>query len=244
MSDLHYSLPQYDWVVEASSTYDLVLLAGDSLNLGSLLGLDAQSVVVSRYLTLIAARTRLAVSSGNHDLTGPDAHGEQSALWLSGPRAAGIPSDGDSLLVDDTLITVCPWWDGPRGRSQLVSQLTRDAERRPARWVWLYHWPPTGSPTCWTGRRDYGDAELREWIEAFRPDFVLAGHVHEAPFKADGSWIDRIGPTWVMNAGHQIGNVPAHIEIDLSALRASWYSIMGIESADLQAPNAPERTLF
>jgi hypothetical protein len=30
-----------------------------------------------------------------------------------------------------------------------------------------------------------------------------------------GGWADRIGTTWVFNAGQQAGPVPARIEIDL-----------------------------
>jgi Icc-related predicted phosphoesterase len=244
VSDLHYSLPQLDWVVAASSSFDVVVLAGDSLNISSAVPLDAQSVVVQRYLELIAPTTRLVVSSGNHDLTGPDAGGEQSALWLHEQGDARIHTDGEALLVDDTLISICPWWDGPLGRAEVVAQLTADAARRPETWVWVYHWPPLGSPTCWTGRRDYGDADVREWIEEFQPEIVLAGHVHESPFKSDGSWMDRIGNTWVFNAGHQIGKVPAHIELDLTAQRATWLSIMGSEAVDLRALVAPARTVF
>lgn len=244
VSDLHYSLPQLDWVVAASPSFDLVVLAGDSLNLSSPVPLDAQSVVVDRYLSLIAASTLLVVSSGNHDLTGPDAAGEQSALWLHERREAGIHTDGDSVEVGDTRLTVCPWWDGPLGRAEVVTQLATDAGRRADTWVWVYHWPPLGSPTCWTGRRDYGDADLREWIAEYQPDMVLTGHVHEAPFKSDGSWVDRIGSTWVFNAGHQIGKVPAFIELDLTTRQAKWVSIMGSESVDLRAAAAPARTVF
>jgi predicted phosphodiesterase len=46
VSDLHYSLPQLDWVVAASASFDVVALAGDSLNINSPVPLDAQSVVV------------------------------------------------------------------------------------------------------------------------------------------------------------------------------------------------------
>jgi Icc-related predicted phosphoesterase len=244
VSDLHYSLPQLDWVVAASPSFDVVALAGDSLNLSSPVPLDAQSVVVDRYLDLIAASTLLVVSSGNHDLTGPDQAGEQSALWLHERRKAGIRTDGDSVLVGDTRLTVCPWWDGPVGRAEVVTQLATDAGRRADTWVWLYHWPPLGSPTCWTGRRDYGDADLREWIAEYQPDMVLTGHVHQAPFQSDGSWVDRIGKTWVFNAGHQIGKVPAFIELDLTTRQAKWSSIMGSESVDLRAAVAPARTVF
>lgn len=244
VSDLHYTLPQLDWVVRVAPTFDLVVLAGDLLDISSTVSIDAQSVVILRYLSLLQAAGRVVVSSGNHDLTGPDASGEQSALWLNEARGLGVPTDGDSLLLGDTLVTVCPWWDGPVGRVALQAQLTNDAQRRPARWVWVYHWPPMDSPTCWTGRRHYGDADIRSWIDQFKPDLVLTGHVHEPPFKPDGAWADRLGDTWVFNAGRQIGPVPAHIEIDLAAGSASWRSMMGAEVLQLSDLQRPERSVF
>jgi Icc-related predicted phosphoesterase len=244
VSDLHYTLPQLDWVVRSAPGYDLVVLAGDQLDISSTVSLDTQAIVILKYLALLKGAGRVAISSGNHDLTGADGHGEQAALWLAEARAAGVPTDGDSLAIGDTLVTICPWWDGPVGRSALEAQLAAAAARRPARWIWVYHWPPLGSPTCWTGRRDYGDTELRGWIGRFRPDVVLTGHVHEAPFKPAGAWADRIDDTWIFNAGHQIGPVPTHVAIDLDAGTASWRSMMGSESLALAAPRAPERTVF
>ena len=184
------------------------------------------------------------ISSGNHDLTGPDRNGEQAALWLAAARDAGIPTDHDSLTIDDTLVTVCPWWDGPIGRADVSAQLKADAARRPARWIWVYHWPPTGSPTSWIGSRYYGDDDLGGWIDEHRPDFVLTGHVHQPPFKPEGSWADRIGPTWVFNPGNQRGPIPAHISIDLDEGTAAWTSLMGREEADLSAAQAPARSVF
>jgi hypothetical protein len=163
---------------------------------------------------------------------------------LAGARAAGVPTDGDSWVADGTRVTICPWWDGPLGRAALEAQLAADAVRRPTHWLWVYHWPPLGSPTCWTGERHYGDAELGGWIARHAPDIVLTGHVHQPPFKPAGSWADRIGHTWVFNAGRQIGPVPAHIEIDLGAGRASWHSMLGSESLWLSAAAAPARTSF
>ncbi len=244
VSDLHYSLPQLDWVVAAGPSYDLVVVAGDTLDFRSTVPLDAQSEVVLNYLAMIRSGTKVVVASGNHDLTGPDPDGEQSALWLADGRMEGIPTDGSSLAIGDTLLTICPWWDGPAGRARVVAQLEADAVRRPRHWVWVYHWPPLGSTTSWTGRRDYGDADLRGWIEEHRPDMVLAGHVHESPFTPDGSWADRIGDTWVFNAGHQIGHVPVHIELDLDGGWARWSSILGAEEIDLGAVTVPERTVF
>ena len=243
-SDLHYTLPQLDWLVRVAPQYDLVVLAGDHLDISSPVPLEAQSVVLLRYFALLQAAAPLAVGSGNHDLTGPDALGEQAALWLPDARQAGVAVDGDALELDDTLVTICPWWDGARGRDALAQRFAADAARRRARWIWVYHWPPLGSPTCWTGRRDYGDADLAAWIGRHQPDIVLTGHVHESPFKPAGAWADRIGRTWVFNAGRQIGPVPAHIEIDLGTGTAHWRSMMGTETLQLGAPAAPARSVF
>lgn len=244
VSDLHYALPQLDWLVRVTPNYDLVVVAGDLLDISSAVAIDAQVVVMLQYLRRLMDAGRIAVSSGNHDLTGADARGEQCALWLGEARAAGVPSDGDSLLLDDTLVTICPWWDGPAGREALEAQLAADALRRPARWVWVYHWPPLDSPTSWTGRRHYGDTELGAWIARFQPDLVLCGHVHQPPFKPDGAWADRIGDTWVFNPGHQIGPVPAHIEIDCDKREAAWLSLLGVEEISLSASAAPPRSVF
>lgn len=244
VSDLHYTLPQFDWVVRAAPSFDLVVLAGDQLDISSTVSLDVQSVVILRYLALLHSAGRVAVCSGNHDLTGPDARGEQSALWLAQARAAGVPTDGASLSIGDTLITICPWWDGPAGRSALEAQLDADAVRRPKRWIWVYHWPPLGSPTCWTGQRHYGDADLAGWIDRHQPEMVFSGHVHQPPFKPSGAWADRIRDTWVFNAGRQIGGVPARIEIDLAAGSASWTSMLGTEDLRLADALAPQRTVF
>jgi len=244
VSDLHYSLPQLDWVVKMGPEFDLVIVAGDTLSIRSPVPLEAQSVIALEYLSLLQSVTAVAVSSGNHDLTGPDAHGEQSALWLEEARAAGITTDGDSLTVDDLLVTLCPWWDGPVGRARVAEQLAVDGARRPGHWVWVYHWPPIGSPTCWTGRKDYGDSDLADWIGEHEPDLVLTGHVHESPFKPDGGWVDRVGRTWVFNAGNQIGPVPAHIVLDLATRTATWSSMLGTEEVDLVAVATPARSVF
>ena len=244
VSDLHYNLPQLDWVVQAAPRFDLVVLAGDCLDVSSPVPLDVQTVVLRRYLGLIGQASRLAVASGNHDLTGPDAHGGQSAPWLADVRSARVACDGDVVDLAGTRVSVYPWWDGPVGRDALAARMAAESAQRPARWIWVYHWPPLGSPTCWTGRRHYGDQELGAWIDRFQPDLVLTGHVHEPPFKPAGSWADRRGRSWIFNPGRQIGPVPAHICIDLDAGDAAWFSMMGQEALQLGADAAPARSVF
>jgi hypothetical protein len=53
---------------------------------------------------------------------------------------------------------------------------------------------------------------------------VFCGHVHQSPFVKDGSWVDRIGNTWVFNAGQHFGAPPTHIIINTDAGEALWFS--------------------
>lgn len=244
VADLHYALPQLDWVVAAAPEFDLVVLAGDHLDVASSVPLEAQCLVIEKYVALLAATTTTVVSSGNHDLTGPDAAGEQAPLWFEHLRQPGVHLDGASIDLGDTLITVCPWWEGDVGKAALAEQFRRDAVRRPRHWIWVYHWPPIDSTTSWTGKRHYGDPDLAGWIDEFRPDFVLTGHVHESPFKPDGGWIDRVGSTWVLNAGRQIGPVPARIEIDLEGGEAAWLTMLGVETQQLDDHTVAPRSVF
>jgi Icc-related predicted phosphoesterase len=236
VSDLHYALKQFDWVHSVAADFDLVVIAGDHLDISGHASVDAQIVVILKYLKRLHAKTKLIVSSGNHDLTGFDAAGERTARWLARARAAGIAVDGDFLEADGVSITVCPWWDGPNGCAAVGEQLARDATRRGREWIWVYHAPPDESPVSWSGQKHFGDTELLGWIRQYQPDIVLTGHIHQSPFRQGGSWADRIGDTWVFNSGRQIGPCPAHIVIETEERTAKWFSLAGNEIVNLDGP--------
>ncbi len=233
VSDLHYRLPHYDWLLDAAERVDAVALVGDLADVVSPVPHEVQTVVLSNYLSLLAERTQVFVASGNHDLDGPGAHGEQVATWLRRTDIASVHVDGTSVDVGDTRFTICPWWDGPVTRDEVAAQLEAAAVDRPARWVWLYHAPPAGTPLCFDGRRTFPDQELADWIAEHRPDLVLCGHIHQSPWAEGGSWHARLGDTWVFNAGKQIGPVPPHITIDTDAGTASWFGVFGSETLSL-----------
>ena len=88
VADLHYSLPQFDWLLAAAPEFDLVIFAGDALDVGSLVDFRAQIVVVKKYLALLSGITKVILCSGNHDLDERSAEGEKVARsdtfeWLS-----------------------------------------------------------------------------------------------------------------------------------------------------------------
>jgi Icc-related predicted phosphoesterase len=227
-SDLHYQLRQLDWLVEQAARFDVVVLAGDHLDISGGVALESQSVVIVRYLQRLAERSNVIAASGNHDLTARNQHGEKEAAWLAEGRDVGAKVDWDTVDitgdVDGVRITVCPWWDGPATREDVITRLRADAQDRPAKWVWVYHPPPSGSPTAQSAKREYGDDDLRAWIDELQPDIVLTGHVHDAPFVQNGSWRDHTGSTWTFNAGRtSMGAIPNHVILDFDARTASWY---------------------
>jgi Icc-related predicted phosphoesterase len=227
VADLHYTLKQLDWLVANAGQYDLVIIGGDLLDLGSPLNFDVQIVVVEKYLRRIRRNAPLLVSSGNHDGDGCNAADEVFAEWLLLSRAEGLFVDGESVLLGDTRVTACPWWNGPVSRAELENMLARESAKSVNRWIWSHHEPPEGARVSWSGKKLLGDAFLRQWINRFEPDLVLSGHIHNAPFYPEGSWIDRIGKTWVFNPGRQPGSFPTSIILDFDALIAEWISAEG-----------------
>ena len=133
VSDLHYRLPHYDWLVKAAQDpgIDVVVLAGDLADVVSPVPIDVQAVVLDSYLRRLSDHVLVLASSGNHDLDGPGDNGEQVAGWLRRVDADRVLVDGASTDVDGVRFTVCPWWDGPATRADVDAQLA-ECRRRPS----------------------------------------------------------------------------------------------------------------
>jgi len=247
VADLHYELKQFDWLMLHAANFDAVIIGGDLLELGSTLETEVQIVVVEKYLSRLCQRKRLLVSSGNHDGDARSAANESICNWLRELKGEQLFVDCDCVELSDLVITICPWWDGPVSRAEVESLLARDAAKPKKRWMWIHHSPPDKSPVSWAGKKFGGDEFLLEWIQHYQPDLVLSGHIHNAPFKSNGSWIDRIGKTWVFNPGRQIGPCPAYLIFDLDKMSVEWNSLAdqatrqldGSAPSDInEAPNA------
>jgi Icc-related predicted phosphoesterase len=233
VADLHYALKQFDWLVQNAASFDAVIIGGDLLDLGSDLHLEIQIVVIEKYLSKLRQKTLLMISSGNHDGDSRNEADESVAQWIRDAKAEGLFVDGDSLEFAGALVTLCPWWDGPITRAQLEAQLSRAQQSVHGKWIWIHHAPPAGARVCWAGHQFAGDEFLRQWIQRFGPDMVFSGHIHNAPFYAEGSWVDQLDKTWVFNPGKQIGPSPTHIIIDFDRMTADWLSIEGQSTRQL-----------
>ena len=238
VSDLHYDLRKLDWVVaratDPAAGIDVAVLAGDLLDIASSVPLDAQIAVVLSYLERLAAALPTVVCSGNHDLDTRRESGEKETRWLAEARAYGVVVDGESLDLGGWRLTACAWWEGPETLAALEERLDAAAKDRPDHWVWAFHGPPEG-PLSWTGTRHYGDPELPRLLETHSPDLVLCGHIHQAPFTPEGSWVERRGDTWLFNPGYQGGAEPTSIVLDLDDRTAAWSSAQEQGLIDLAA---------
>lgn len=237
VADLHYSLRQWDWLNETANRFDLVVIAGDLLDIASIVPLEAQIVVVRKYLARLVDQAPLLVSSGNHDVLKVGNDLPRNADWMQDKQGTMYYVDGDNFEQDAHYFSILPWWESDEQRHAIEAQLlTQQAQAEGKRWIWIYHPPPKGSTAAWDGRRDFGDEYLPEWIERFKPEMVLGGHIHNAPFYADGSWIDIVHGAWVFNSGKQIGGTPCFTVIDTSENKAMWLSAAEGEQAQLQSP--------
>lgn len=229
VSDLHYDLRQFDWLASNHTRYELVVIAGDLMELGSYVDADTQAAVVEQYFRRICRDVPMVVCSGNHDLV-EELDGTRTNDWLGELAIPGLVVDHGVYEDERVRILSLPWWENESERDRVAAWLARQqspGDGRPV--IWVHHAPPRGSPTGWNGRRDVGDASLAGWIRSHHPDLVVTGHVHDAPYQPDGSWIDRIGDTVVTNGGRRIGGIPATVVADFDDGILRWCGLEGCE---------------
>ena len=103
VADLHYNLPQFDWLVSVANRYDLLIIAGDLLDGGSFVTASAQMVVVLKYLERLRAIAPLVICSGNHDLNHTYSTGERYARWVPYARGPGAHADNETFAIGESV---------------------------------------------------------------------------------------------------------------------------------------------
>src|SRR5580692_5295859 len=104
VADLHYTLKQFDWLTANAASFDAVIIGGDLLDLGSMVDLEVQIVVVEKYLARLQEKTRLLVSSGNHDCNVRSETGESVCHWLQEVKGGHLYVDGDRVEMAGLVI--------------------------------------------------------------------------------------------------------------------------------------------
>lgn len=230
-ADIHFNLRQMAWLEAEAGGYDAVILAGDLLDDPGHYPRATQTRTMKEALRLIAARAPVLVASGNHDI---DDDGR--AGWLheiAGPR---VFVDGSTVAWNGVAVSLWPWRSDnatamPHGAAHAAPGLAR---------IWVHHAPPAGTRVgaCARVHQPAGSLALTDRIRRHRPDVVVSGHIHDAPFRQPGGWCDRIGSTLCVNTGRQPGHEPSYAVLDLAAGEIGWYSASVREHLPLPTASA------
>lgn len=218
IADLHARWEWYRWLTAHAPEFDLVVLAGDLLDLMSPESLPSQQKWVAEWLDTLP--TPCVICSGNHDL-GFDSRVPDPTGWLAElSRPGRVFVDQQTTTMGGLTISALPWgefseppleneWGPPAEQSVSLSLPICD--------VLVVHCPPSNTATSFAPGEmiDYGDEKLAAdlAVAPHRPTLVLCGHVHRPR-----RWYHELGNgprTWVLNPGcdprHQS---PTHIVID------------------------------
>jgi Icc-related predicted phosphoesterase len=260
-TDFHGESRWYRWVSEVASRFDLVCIAGDLTEYTTQTATICQVAWLLNWVETFPCRdTTLALCSGNHDTIDLSASALAETIFPKSPENERMRklkqalTDGfwmdhlkihESILVDgdvrvvwgregDYLLVQCiPHWqaraqeDAIRKAWEDAAKL-RDSEKMP--WLVLHHEPPHDGSDSSTYR---GNVPLRNWIEYYRPDYVVSGHLHNNPFRSQ-EFCQRIGNTWCFNPGSRFNSdIPAHVILDTQTHRAQWIATEG-NSAEIK----------
>jgi hypothetical protein len=144
-ADLHYRRTWFDWLLQRAATYDLVAIAGDLLDLFSDVPPKAQVNEVQGLLRKLAALTRVAVCSGNHDAVGPVVprmRGPVSQWFVALDPVLGIISDGRTETVGSLAVTTVPYYVDAEEKAVWLNRGRRVRAERGVKWLVLHHEPP------------------------------------------------------------------------------------------------------
>ena len=197
VTDLHFHQPWYTWLATAAPPHDLLVIAGDLLDLNHPASHQRQTDWVAEWVR--AYDRPLSLCSGNHDLVWDSAHNVWwPARWLQSLAGPTTWVDGDAA----------EW----RGVTLSHHGATGTTRAQPAD-IWVTHVPPLGPGVGWhhDGRAG-GDPALLYSVRTYAPRLVLSGHVHR-PLH----WCDRFDGTLYFNPGmERAAKFPNYILIDLA----------------------------
>ena len=247
-ADLHLRMDWFAWLAGQKS--DLSVVAGDLLDGDcNLMYKPAQIPIICDWCNDFPGN--LAICSGNHDMNDDwdDSIFETRSFralhedtrkgiyraahtkhWMDSLSRPGVITDRRTQLLETAagklIVTTIPYSFMP-SQDPISGDLWAEGyqlrKRTLAPWLVLHHDPPQQTQV---GGVYEGDSGLFYRIQEWKPDYVASGHHHSQPYH--GSFIDRLGPSWLFNPGYpdqRISgsySVPNHIILDLSTRTATW----------------------
>ncbi|MDD3181164.1 MAG: metallophosphoesterase family protein [Opitutaceae bacterium] len=193
VADLHFQKRWFHWLSASAPQHDLLVIAGDLLDLAQGGCPASQMAWVSDWVRDYPGR--LCLCSGDHDLEWDNlAEIWRPAYWLRDLSQPGVWVDGERFDLGGLSFQSIGFSTKPKGG---------------AADVWVVHAPP--SHTMVARRRangcDAGDPELRLGVRKYRPRLVLCGHLHDTY-----AWRDQQDSIVYLNPGrNDRASFPNHI---------------------------------
>jgi len=218
LSDLHFNQSIFHWVKERESTFDVICLTGDFLDLSNKALLSPQDQVEWIISFLNSLDKPVLLCSGNHDVVEGDVNdislenlfnidGMESGYeieqdtsdeysWLRDASIDGGYLDGFVGEIDGIIFGCMPYLAENFRRY-------RDCD------VLLRHVPPSKTKVSVGDDGDYGCEVFAAEIKygQLRPKYVLCGHIHQPT-----SQVDELCGVKLLNPGFGFkGGEPKHI---------------------------------
>ncbi|SDU18356.1 Predicted phosphoesterase [Verrucomicrobium sp. GAS474] len=222
--DLHNRKEWFAWLSTQVAQFDLVALPGDLLDIFQP-DLPRQRAFVEEWFAAEAEKgTALAWCSGNHDGGRWFTNRIEGPCWTDRLRFPSVVGDLEckefvSLSGERFLVSCIPHSEAPTEswESAVESLLTQGWQKRQelswCPWIVLAHNPPVHTAVAATPNDSGGSDHIRLWVERFQPDYLLSGHLHQAPDL--GSFRAELGQCLCLNPGYvEEAEMPSHITVD------------------------------
>jgi Icc-related predicted phosphoesterase len=187
--DVHMATRNLARMHDVMRDTDLVIVSGDLTNFGD--SVDAAKVIGE----VRRACGRVLALPGNLD----------AADVIPYLEREGVALHGRGMMVDGVAIFGCGGsnitpFNTPTEftEDEIYATLVRGySEVRDVRPLLMICHPPPFETRCdrIAGGRAVGSTAARRFIEEFKPDVCISGHIHES------AGVDTIGPTMILNAG-------------------------------------------
>jgi Icc-related predicted phosphoesterase len=237
-AELGWTHRWFKWLDEGAKDYDLVAIAGDFINVFRPEPLNVQILKAKAFLRSLARKTRVAVSSGNHDAVDEVDSSPRGPvpMWMAAlDSVATLVSDGRTSVVRQQLIITTLSYISTIDRKR--SWLGEGAELREKTdlpWLVIHHHPPAFHGSA--GPEELAAGKL---LEEFEPTLWLAGRFFDHAHPRGFTWMQTIDQSVVLNiCQRSIAPVfreaafPNHIVFDLESGKIHWNSWLQSENEE------------
>jgi hypothetical protein len=218
------------WLDEGSRNYDLVVIAGDFINVFRPEPLNVQILKAKAFLRSLAQKTRVAISSGNHDTADEIASSSRGPIpmWMAGlDSISTLLSDGRTSIIRQQLIVTALSYISTIDQKRLC--LAEGAELRKKTnlpWLVIHHHPPV-----FEGGAGPEELSAGRLLKEFGPDFWVAGRFFDQAHSRGFAWIQTMEQSVVLNVSQESiatelreAAFPNHVVFDLESGRMQWNS--------------------